>query len=74
MIIKTSKGTEFECEAITSIQTPPRLYLHLINTSVEDVQAIIPNELPIVGYSYYTAVQAVSSEGGSAVKVSLRGE
>lgn len=74
MTIKTSKGTEFDCEAITSIASPARLYLHLINTSVEDVSRVIPNELPIDGYPFFNAVQAISTEGGSAVKVSLRGE
>ena len=74
MIIKTSKGTEFECEAITSIPSPPRMYLHLIRTSVEEVTNVLSKELPIEGYPFFNTVQAISPEGAAAVKVSLRGE
>lgn len=73
MKVVTAKGEEFECEAITSIQTPPRLYLHLINTSIEAVSNAMEGGLPIEGFPFYRTVQAISSEGGSAVKVSLKG-
>ena len=73
MIIKTAKGTEFECEAMSSIQSPPRLYMHLIKTSVEEVTKVLSEELPIEGYPFFNTVQAVSPEGAAAVKVSLRG-
>lgn len=73
MTIKTSKGTELECEAVTYNPMPSRLYLHLVNTSVEATEEIFSKELPIEGYPLFTVVQAISSEGGSAVKVSLRG-
>ena len=73
MIVKTSKGTEFECESITMLPVPARLYLHLVNTSVEYAEKVFSDEVPIEGYPFFNAVQAISSEGGSAVKVSLRG-
>lgn len=73
MKVITSKGTEFECELITSIPSPQRLYLHLVNTSVEEVTRVFNEELPIDGYPFFTAVQAISLEGGMAVKVSLKG-
>ena len=73
MKVITSKGTEFECEAVTFNPSPQRLYLHLINTSVETATKVFNEELPVEGYPFFTAVQAVSSEGGTAVKVSLKG-
>ena len=72
MIIKTSKGTELECEAITSIQTPQRLYLHLVNIGIERATQIMNEELPIQNYPLFTILQSIASEGSSNVKVSLR--
>ena len=74
MKIKTSKGIEFECEAITSIQSPPRMYLHLTNTGLEEVYRVFSDktQLPIVGYPAYNAVQSISAEGATSVKVSLK--
>ena len=73
MKITTAKGTEFECEALSVIPSPQRLYLHLVNTSVEEATRVFNSELPIEGYPFFTAVQAISSEGAASVKVSLRG-
>ena len=73
MKIKTSKGTEFDCEGIASIPTPPRMYLYLINTSVEEVAKVLNDELPIEGYPYFSKLQAVFAEGTSSVRVTLKG-
>ena len=73
MELKTSKGMTLECEAITSIPSPPRLYLHLVNISLEDAKAIFAGDnLPIQGYPTYTVVQSISLEGAARVKVSLK--
>lgn len=73
MKIITATGKEYECEAITGIPEPPRLYLHLIDVDLEEIESTFQDGLPIEGYPAYTKVQAVSPEGESRVKVSLRG-
>lgn len=73
MKVITANGTEFECEAITFNPSPPRLYFHLINTSVETVARVFSKELPIEGYPFFNTVQSISPEGSASVKVSLRG-
>lgn len=74
MQVKTSAGNTLECESITSIPSPPRLYLHLINTSIETVNKIFveENQLPLQEYPAFTEVQSISQEGSARVKVSLR--
>ena len=74
MQVKTSAGIPLECESITSIPSPPRLYLHLINSSIEDANRIFieGNQLPLQGYPAFTEVQSISQEGSARVKVSLR--
>ena len=74
MQITTSTGTILECESITSIPSPPRLYLHLTGISTEDATSIFdtPGNLPVNGYPAYTEVQSVSQEGAARVKVSLK--
>ena len=74
MIIYTALGTAFECEAASSIQTPPRLYFHLVNTSMNVVQSAFqnPSQLPVQGYDGFTVLQSISSEGEDRVKVSLK--
>ena len=74
MIVRTALGKEFECDSVTFIPTPARLYLHLVGVSAEDVMAVF-NEgghLPIEGYPVFRNVQSISSEGAARVKVSLR--
>lgn len=74
MRITTAKGTEFECSAITSIPSPKRLYLHIVNTTIETVRSVFldPEELPIKNYPAFDTVQSISSEGYRAIKVSLK--
>ena len=74
MQVKTSVGNILECESITSIPSPPRLYLHLINTSIETANKIFveENQLPLQEYPAFTEVQSISQEGSARVKVSLR--
>ena len=74
MRVKTAKGKVFECEAVTSIPMPPRLYFHLVNTSVEEVEETFSDisQLPIDGYAPFNAVQSISPEGAASVKVSLK--
>lgn len=73
MKVITAKGNEFECESITFIPSPPRLYLHLINTSVSDATVLYEEgQLPIEGYPAFNAVQSISTEGTARTKVSLK--
>ena len=76
MKIKTALNKEFDCEAITMNPSPPRLYLHLVNTGMEEVNTIFGNNkhLPIEGYPAFNAVQSISPEGVTSVKVSLKME
>lgn len=62
MKIKTKTGTEFECDMVAENPSPPRLYLHILNSSVGEVAAAFTDasELPIDGYPDYTAFQSVS--------------
>ena len=74
MIIKTAKGKEFECDSVTYIPSPQRLYFHLINTSIADVSVTLDDkdQLPFENYNAFNAVQSISPEGTGRVKVSLR--
>ena len=74
MKVITAKGNEFECESITFIPSPPRVYLHIVGKGTDEVARVFYEEgqLPINGYPAFTAVQSVSSEGTARVKVSLK--
>lgn len=74
MKVKTAKGVEFDCDGILPLNTPPRLYLHLFNTSVEAVREVLEEDgqLPIEGYPLYNAIQSITSPSPSWVKVSLK--
>ena len=74
MKVITAKGVEFECDSVTFIPTPARLYLHLVNVSAGDVAKVFyeNGQLPIEGYPAFNNVQCVVSEGAARVKVSLR--
>lgn len=76
MKVTTAKGIELECEAITSLISPQRLYLHLINIGAETAVEIFGDsaQLPLEGYPLFTALQGVTPEGPTRVKVSLKGE
>ena len=76
MKIKTAKGIELKCDSVTSIPSPMRLYLHLIDIGVEAAVEIFGDrtQLPIEGYPLFTVLQNVSPEGPTRVKVSLKGE
>ena len=62
MIIKTAKGTSFECDAVSENPSPPRLYLHIMNASLADVAAAFtdPAALPVEGFPFYDAFQSIS--------------
>ena len=74
MKVITAKGNEFECDSITFIPSPMRLYLHIVGASMADVAPVFYEEgqLPIEGYPLFNHVQAISSEGAARVKVSLK--
>ena len=76
MKIKTAKGIELECDSVTSIPSPMRLYLHLLDIGAEAAAEIFGDrtQLPIEGYPLYTVLQNVSPEGPTRAKVSLKGE
>ena len=73
MKVVTAKGKEFDCDSITFIPSPPRLYLHLMNVSLSDAMVFYENgQLPIDGYPIFQNVQSVAVEGTARVKVSLK--
>lgn len=76
MKIKTAKGVELKCDSVTSIPSPMRLYLHLIDIGVEAAAEIFEDrtQLPVEGYPLFTELQNISPEGPTRVKVSLKGE
>ena len=75
MKVITAKGVEFDCESITFVPTPPRLYLHLVNASMREASVFYEKgQLPIEGYPAFNTVQSVSSEGAARIKVSLKVE
>ena len=76
MKIKTAKGIELECDSITSIPSPSRLYLHLVDIDMATANSIFSDseQLPIEGYPSYTVLKSIISEGSARVRVSLKGE
>ena len=76
MIVKTAKGVELECDSITSIPSPARLYLHIVNMDMATANSIFSGseQLPIEGYPSYTEVKSIISEGSARVRVSLKGD
>lgn len=74
MKVKTAKGKEFNCDSVTFIPSPPRLYLHLVNVGLEEVTTTFyeNGQLPVEGYPIFQNVQSISSEGAARVKVSLK--
>lgn len=74
MTIKTAKGNEFDCDSVTFIPSPPRLYFHLVNVSLGEVMTTFyeKGQLPVEGYPMFTNVQCIVAEGAARVKVSLK--
>lgn len=62
MIIHSTSGKEFECDMVSEIPIPPRLYLDLTNTTIADVATAITGEngLPFVEYPEYRFVQSIA--------------
>ncbi len=63
MEIMTAKGKKFEYDMLVENPTPPRLYIHIINSSLPEVAAVFTDqsELPIVGMPRYTEFQSISA-------------
>lgn len=59
--VKTKSGKEFECDKITSTASPPRLFIHLVNTSVAEAAAVFtdPEELPLQGHKTYKTFDSI---------------
>lgn len=62
MKIKTASGVEFDYDMLSEINSPPRLYIHLQNTTLQNVMMVIFSEggLPFDGYPDYRFLQSVS--------------
>ena len=73
MTVKTNTGKEFECDMTSEIDTPPRLYFHIKESTFGEVATAFSEEgaLPVEGYPNFTVVQSISvtSDG---VRVTLK--
>ena len=71
MTIRTARGKEFQCDMAVENPSPPRLYLSIINTTVSKIASTFtnPKELPVEGYTRYTAFSSMNMtpEGGVIV-------
>ena len=69
MTVHTPNGKEFQYDMVSQHEDPPRLYLHLINTTFGDVASAVTGEngLPFVEYPEYPFIQsiAVSPDGAN---------
>ena len=50
MKIKTASGVEFDYDMISEIPNPPRLYIHLLNTTLPNAMSAIFSESVADGY------------------------
>ena len=73
MKIKTASGVEFDYDMISEIPNPPRLYIHLLNTTLSSAMPVLFGEggLPFEGYEDYRFVQSVA-DGYPGVNISLK--
>ena len=73
MKIKTVSGVEFDYDMLSENPNPPRLYIHLLNTTLPSVMSVLFSEggLPFEGHEDYRFVQSVS-DGYPGVSLSLK--
>jgi len=73
MKIRTASGMEFDYDMITENPNPPRLYIHLLNTTLPSAMSVLFGEggLPFVGYEDYRFLQSVA-DGYPGVTLSLK--
>lgn len=73
MTVRTPSGKAFNCDMVSEIPSPPRLYLHLTNTTVNEVMLAVSGEdgLPIIGYEDFRYLQSVST-GPFGVNLALK--
>lgn len=67
MTVHTPNGKEFKCDMAAQHLDPPRLYLHLTETTFTDVVAVVTGEngLPFLEFPEYAFVQSISvTQGG----------
>lgn len=71
--ITTKQGKEFECDMVAENPMPPRLYFHIVNSTMADVASTFTaaNQLPIKNYAAYTELQSISNAGGG-INVALK--
>lgn len=62
MVIKTSNGTEYEFDNLQVQDNPPRMSLHIIGATIEEVANCVFGDggLPFEGYEEYKHVQTIS--------------
>lgn len=62
IIVHTQSGKEFNCDMSAQHVDPPRLYLHLVDTSFADVVTAVTGEngLPFEEFPEYSFIQSIS--------------
>ena len=72
MTVTTATGKELNPEIVVENPTPPRLYMHFGDESMQEIGMIFlnPAELPLEEYPTYTQVQSISQN--PSVVVALR--
>ena len=72
MKVTTATGKELNPEMVVENPTPPRLYMHFSNESMQEIGMIFlnPAELPLEEYPTFTQLQSISQN--PSVVVALR--
>lgn len=73
MTVHTASGVEFNYDMASENPNPPRLYLHLTNTTLSNVMSVLSGEggLPFDLFPDYRFLQSVSM-GPYGVNVALK--
>ena len=73
MTVHTESGIEFSYDMVSEIPNPPRLYLHLTNTTLANVMSVLSSEggLPFDEFKDYKFLQSVAI-GSFGVNVALK--
>lgn len=79
--LKTATGKEFECDYLTTIESPAFVFIRILNTPISTVAAVFSNPVETVQLWFenqylaqYTKFVSLFPEESTAVKVTLAKE
>ena len=79
--LKTATGKEFECDYLTMIESPPLVFIRILDESISTVATVFSNPVETIQLWFennyiaqYTKLVSLFPEENTAVKVTLAKE